>query len=763
MNKIIEEDVKNIVKNLGDSVKDFNGKTILITGGAGFLGKYLVYTLDYLNRNTLDNPCKIIVLDNFITGSKGAFENIENLEMINLDISKNFEIKEDVHYIMHAASIAAPLFYNKYRLETIDVGFLGTKNILEIAKEKKVKSFLFFSTSEVYGNPDPKFIPTPETYFGNVSFTGPRAVYDEPKRIAETLCMTYADIYSLPVKIVRPFNVYGPGMRLDDGRGAINFIVSALRGKKIPVYGDGKNTRSWTYVSDATTGFFKVLLSSHNREAFNVGSDEHEIEMRHLAQIVAGLVRQENVEVSHVESPNETYGKADVNRRAPDLTKIRTMLGYTLKVNLVEGLNRLIKWTEEELKKQNLSQDNQKSESFGKIEKNGETNCTLCGNPLTIFLDLGEQPLANKYPTIEQFKNEQKYPLQVCFCQKCKNVQLSYKIPRDIMFEDYYYLSSVNQGLVEYFKGLANELVGSDFVVDIGSNDGILLKPLKELGIKCVGVDPSINVSKIANSQGLTTITSFFNSSCVDQIIKEYGKPDAVVCSSTFTHLENPHEFIKNLKNLMREDGKFILEVEYIGNFIKNIQFERFYLDRIFYYSVSSLQSLFKKYSFDVTDVEEIEPHGGSLKVIIHPSSQNKVPTERLKKWLEKEKEELNLHSLLGFRKIVDENIQAFYNKLIEYKKRDLKVCGYGSPARVSTICNYGKIDGNLIKFTVDDSPLKQNRFTPGTHIPIVSKGKLKEYDPDIIVMFAYEYFEDIKKKLNKDYKFLMPIPPVEI
>ena len=414
MNKLIEEDIKNIVGNLGDSVKNFSGKTVLITGGAGFLGKYLVYTLDYLNKNTLDEPCKIIVIDNFITGSKGVFENIENIEMINLDISKDFQIEEDVHYIMHAASIAAPLFYNKYKLETMNVGFLGTKNILEIAKEKKVKSLLFFSTSEVYGNPDPKFIPTPETYFGNVSFTGPRAVYDEPKRIAETLCMTYADIYNLPIKVVRPFNVYGPGMRLDDGRGAINFIVSALRGKKIPVYGDGKNTRSWTYVSDATTGFFKVLLSDHNREAFNVGSDEHEIEMRHLAQIVAGLIKEENTGVSHVESPNETYGKADVNRRAPDLTKIRTMLGYTLKVNLVEGLNRLIKWTEEELKKQDISQDDQKSESLGKIKNKGETNCTLCGNNLTIFLDLGEQPLANKYPTLEQFKNEKKYPLQVC-------------------------------------------------------------------------------------------------------------------------------------------------------------------------------------------------------------------------------------------------------------------------------------------------------------------------------------------------------------
>lgn len=389
--------------------------------------------------------------------------------------------------------------------------------------------------------------------------------------------------------------------------------------------------------------------------------------------------------------------------------------------------------------------------------------CDLCKEQdLVIFLDLGQMPLANKYPNLEQIKDEKKYPLQVCFCENCKNVQLSHKIPRTVMFEDYYYLSSVNLGLVRYFEGLAKQIKDSNFIVDIGSNDGILLKPLKELGVKCLGVDPSINVGKIANDLGLTTLVSFFNSDCVDKIIKDYGNPDTVVCSSTFTHLDDPHEFIKNLRKLLKEEGKFIVEVEYVGNFIKNIQFERFYLDRIFYYSVTSLKKLFNEYDMDLVDVEEIEPHGGSLKVIVYNKSQNKEQTQRLKDWLKKE-EELNVSTFMDFRKTVDKNIEDFKNKLISYKKEGKKVCGYGSPARISTICNYGNIGQELIKFTVDDSPLKEGRFTPGTHIPIVSKKILEEYDPDVIVMFAYEYFEDIKKKLNKEYKYLLPIPPVEI
>ena len=387
--------------------------------------------------------------------------------------------------------------------------------------------------------------------------------------------------------------------------------------------------------------------------------------------------------------------------------------------------------------------------------------CRLCKAETIVFLDLGKQPLANKYPKKEEFENEEFFPLEVLFCPECKNVQLGKIISRARMFEDYYYLSSVNSRLVKHFEELAEELKNSKFVVDIGSNDGILLKPLKELGVKFIGVDPSVNVGKIANDAGLTTIVSFFDSDSVKKIKNDYGIPDIVVASSIFTHLENPHDFIKDLRDLMSENSTFILEVEYIGNILKNTQFERFYLDRPYYYSITSIKKLFEQYGMHVHDVMNIEPHGGSIRVII---GKTKVePSERVSELLKKEEQELTSLKLKEFKNTVEDNIKAFREKLIEYKENNLKVAGYGSPARVSTICNYGKIGRELIKFTVDDSPLKQNKFTPGTHIPIVSREHLEEYNPDIIVMFAYEYFEDIKKKLNKKYRFLLPIPPKEI
>ena len=390
--------------------------------------------------------------------------------------------------------------------------------------------------------------------------------------------------------------------------------------------------------------------------------------------------------------------------------------------------------------------------------------CQLCGHDHLIeFLNLGKQPLANKYPTEAQFETEDFFPLAMYFCPRCKNVQLGTIVSRDRMFEDYYYLSSVNAGLVRHFEKLAKKLAGAKFVVDVGSNDGILLKPLKELGVRAIGVEPSINVSKIANDQGLTTICSFFDDAAAAELKKSFGKSDVIVASSVFTHLEDPHRFIDAVRKLLADDGRFIIEVEYIGNILRDVQFERFYLDRIFYYSLTSLKSLFEAHDMTIAEIEHIEPHGGSLQVTIQRKGQGLTSSSNVTNILKEEDENLTVRKLEEFKRNVDTQISAFYDLLASYKKSNLKVAGYGAPARVSTICNYGKIGPDLIEFTVDDSPLKQNKFTPGSHIPIVSKAHLDGHRPDVLVVFAYEYFEDIRKKTGGSYRYLIPIPPREV
>src|SRR5689334_8555268 len=212
---IIQEDIRNIGEDLRPIAPALSEKTIVLTGGAGFLGRFMIGTIQYLNAHVLERPCRLIVLDNLITGVRDAFEESEHVRFVEHSVTEPFHTPGPVHYIIHAAGIASPVFYKKYPLETLDVGTLGTRTMLELAREKKVTSFLLLSSSEVYGDPDPHFVPTPETYFGNVSCVGPRACYDEAKRISETYAVYYHQVHKVPTKIVRPFNVYGPGMRLD--------------------------------------------------------------------------------------------------------------------------------------------------------------------------------------------------------------------------------------------------------------------------------------------------------------------------------------------------------------------------------------------------------------------------------------------------------------------------------------------------------------------------------------------------------------------
>jgi len=387
----------------------------------------------------------------------------------------------------------------------------------------------------------------------------------------------------------------------------------------------------------------------------------------------------------------------------------------------------------------------------------------LCGEPAAIqFLDLGQQPLANKYPTEAEFATEEFFPLQMFFCQKCKNVQLGTSVSRERMFEDYYYLSSVNRGLVKHFEELAQRLASARFVVDVGSNDGILLKPLQRSGVKALGVEPSINVSKIANDQGLETMTAFFDTSVAEAIEKSHGRADVIVASSVFTHLDDPSEFIEAVKRLLTDDGTFIIEVEYIGSILATTQFERFYLDRIFYYSLTSLSKLFAAHGMFVSDVREIASHGGSLQVFVQRSDGQHC-SDAARRLLAREERGLTLETFHEFRRSVDIQITAFKERLVEYQRAGLRIAGYGSPARVATICNYGHIGPSEIPFTVDDSPLKQNKFTPGTHIPIVPKSYLDEHKSEVLVVFAYEYFDDIKSKTGGAYRYLKPIPPTEL
>jgi dTDP-glucose 4,6-dehydratase len=306
---------------------------VVVTGGAGFVGSHLC-------RALLERGDEVVAVDNLLTGRR---ENIEDLEADPAfsfrfeDVSKSVGVEGHVDLVLHFASPASPPEYLALPLETLDVGSIGTRNALDLARAHDAR-FLLASTSEIYG--DPEVHPQPEDYHGNVNPIGPRSVYDEAKRFAETLTMAYHRLYAMSTGIVRIFNTYGPNLRAADGRVVSNFLIQAIDGKPLTVFGDGTQTRSFCYVDDEVRGIL-ALADSDVVEPVNIGNDG-EFTMLELAQVVL------DVSGSSSEIVFEPLPADDPARRRPDLTRARTLLGWEPTVPLREGLRRTYEWYLEE-------------------------------------------------------------------------------------------------------------------------------------------------------------------------------------------------------------------------------------------------------------------------------------------------------------------------------------------------------------------------------------------------------------------------------
>lgn len=347
MKILLESDIEEIHKNLGPTLHKILGKTVLVTGAAGFLGRYFMSLFNLVNERYPDKPVTIVALDNYISSSNSEDQSWQktspHIEWIFGDALIGAQLPNKFDYIIHAAGIASPEHYRAKPLETIMVAVDVTRVLLEKAKNDKSR-FLFFSSSEIYGDPFPDFIPTSETYRGNVTSRGPRACYDESKRMGETLCWVYETYFDVHACIVRPFNVYGPGMMPRDYRVLPNFATALFKKEPLRVYGHGKQTRTFCYITDAMTGFLYVLLDSKKADVFNVGNPEPEISMIDLAEKFSKIAQSpEGYELIGYPS---SYPEDEPNRRCPDITKMTSELNYHPKVSLETGLARFISWSQ---------------------------------------------------------------------------------------------------------------------------------------------------------------------------------------------------------------------------------------------------------------------------------------------------------------------------------------------------------------------------------------------------------------------------------
>ncbi|MBV9242483.1 MAG: NAD-dependent epimerase/dehydratase family protein [Acidobacteria bacterium] len=341
----LKSDIAEIAQHLGEAVQAFSGKTIVMSGARGFLGRYFTETFDYLNQHVLKEPCRFIGLDNLLTaGEAGAkIDDRPNFKFVNCDVCKPLELEENrVDYVIHAAGIASPFYYRAYPLETLDVAINGTRNMLELATKHQAR-MTFFSSSEIYGDPDPRHVPTPESYRGSVSCRGPRACYDESKRVGETLCHIYHEKFGTVSTTIRPFNVYGPGMQETDYRVLPNFASRIKAGQPLNIYGVGTQTRTFCYITDAIVGFLLVLAHGVPGDVYNIGNPTPEISMRDLVIAIEKILGRP-VDYNVIEYP-DSYPADEPLRRCPDIRKARLQLKYEPRISLEEGLRRFFSWS----------------------------------------------------------------------------------------------------------------------------------------------------------------------------------------------------------------------------------------------------------------------------------------------------------------------------------------------------------------------------------------------------------------------------------
>lgn len=344
---IINEDITEVVANIVNYLPEISGKTFLITGPNGLLASYLVDTLAYLNSQKLvDIPCKVIGLQRSDITAKSRLGHLlgrTDIVLYKHDVKTPYKFNDKIDYIIHAAGRSAPATFQSDPLGTIDVNVQGIRWLLDLAVEQKVKSFLFMSSGEIYGNPSFDNIPTKESYNGNVSTLAPRACYTESKRLAETLCSIYYKKSGVPTKIARPFIVYGPGLPIDDRRVMADFMRAGIEKKPITMLSDGSDMRSYCYITDATVLFFRLLFSNYNADPFNIANGNEEISIKELAELVHEICEiPEPVKIDLYQNSN--FVKDAPTRVCPDMSKARELLGFIPTTPIKKGLRRTIEW-----------------------------------------------------------------------------------------------------------------------------------------------------------------------------------------------------------------------------------------------------------------------------------------------------------------------------------------------------------------------------------------------------------------------------------
>lgn len=394
--------------------------------------------------------------------------------------------------------------------------------------------------------------------------------------------------------------------------------------------------------------------------------------------------------------------------------------------------------------------------------------CAICGsNHLHTIIKYGEVPLAGDFPSKEELEIERKFNMDLQFCDRCFLLQTDSVIDADTLFRDYRYMSSI--GLSKHFIEVATllkerfNLNENSKILEIGSNDGVLLEPLQKLNLFPIGIEPAVNISKVAIEKNCNVINDYFNE---NNAIKYFGenKFDLILANNCFAHIDDIHSIVKGVNKTLKKDGHFVIEVHYVKNLIEQLQYDNIYHEHIYYYSLNSLYNLFEPYNMTIVDFQEIPIHSGSIRVTVLNDDIQMPAKVQEKLNLEKTQGLTSLSYFKNFSENVYNHIKIIKEELFKLKNNGYRIVGYGASGRANMLCNLADLNSDLIEYIVDESPERCGRYIAGKHIPIVNKEHLLKDKPEYIMIFAWNFSKMIIDKLDgNDFKYLIAFPELQI
>lgn len=401
--------------------------------------------------------------------------------------------------------------------------------------------------------------------------------------------------------------------------------------------------------------------------------------------------------------------------------------------------------------------------------------CLICGKLIQPFMSFGRMPIANGFLSKEEFTREYFFELRVAFCEHCGMFQLLEQPDREQMFnKNYAFFSGTSEGMKLHFKAFAEEVMRKDlkaddpFVVEIGSNDGIMLQNFARNQIRHLGIEPSANVAEVSRAKGIQTVCGFFDAELARRIVEEHGQADVFLAANVMCHIPYLHSVIEGIQVLLKPGGLVQFEDPYLGSVIEQTTYDQIYDEHVFLFSVTSIRYLFAQHGMEVVDVIPQETHGGSMRYVVARKGVRAV-SPSVSFYLKKE-ESLGLHQPAvydAFKKNCETSRDALVNLLSNLRSSGNRIVGYAATSKSTTIINYCGLNSDLIEFISDTTPVKQGKFSPGAHIPVRPYEEFKSRYPEYALLFAYNHAAEIMAK-EKDFvasggRWIVYVPKVKV